>query len=343
MTFPTFSGRSESCPISHHYRTFFIARQARRIWRGTWMTKRRLGLCLAMVRFDPADPFDDETPAADPLGAAPVAAPRRRSRRLAAPSFAPTNPLLEQAFPSWARPPKQPAVGADAGFEAAFRAGAGLALLDQILRARSAVRRRAAPAPGACAPRPPAPPWRAIARILPRCATPSIFRPTPAGTRPPAPPGASIGCGAFSPRARSRFDAPSLRRAADLLELPRDLRFRGARRGAAASRCRRRKSVGGGGARRFDDDANAGRRAARGNRDFGAVAERSDAGAKARLGCAGRPAGDDDRAAVVAVGGPPAAPGRCRLGRSIAPRPSRSPRGRLMGSPPIFRGDRRSC
>ena len=90
-------------------------------------------------------------------------------------------------------------------------------------------------------------------------------------------------------------------------------RFRGAGRGAAASLSRRRKSVGGGGARRFDDDANAGRRATRGNRDFGAVAERSDAGAKARLGCAHRPAGDDDRAAVVAVGGPPAAPGRRRL------------------------------
>jgi hypothetical protein len=88
-----------------------------------------------MVRFAPAEPFDDETPAADPLGPAPVAAPGRRSRRRAAPRFAPTNPLLEQAFPSWARPPKQPAVGADASSDAAFLAGAGLALLDQILRA----------------------------------------------------------------------------------------------------------------------------------------------------------------------------------------------------------------
>ena len=87
-----------------------------------------------MVRFDPANPFDDETPAAEPRGAAPVAAPKRRSRRRAAPRFAPVNPLLQQVFPSWARPPNGPAVGADAGFEAAFRAGAGLALLDQILR-----------------------------------------------------------------------------------------------------------------------------------------------------------------------------------------------------------------
>ena len=117
----------------------------------------------------------------------------------------PTNPLLEQAFPSWARPPKQPAVGADAGFEAAFRAGAGLALFDQIF---APIRR----SPGRCvsawrsAPPPPAPRWRVIARILPRCATPNTFRPTPAGTRPPARPAASIGCGAVSPSRPAGFD-----------------------------------------------------------------------------------------------------------------------------------------
>ena len=55
-----------------------------------------------------------------------------------------------------------------------------------------------------CAPPPPAPPWRVIARILPRCARPSIFRPTPARTRPPARPAASIGCGACSRPARGR-------------------------------------------------------------------------------------------------------------------------------------------
>ncbi len=88
-----------------------------------------------MVRFAPTDVLDDETPAADPRGEAPVAARNRRSRRLAAPRFAPPNPLSELAFPSWARPPTIGAVGADAGFEAAFRAGAGLALLDQIVRA----------------------------------------------------------------------------------------------------------------------------------------------------------------------------------------------------------------
>jgi hypothetical protein len=95
------------------------------------MTKRRLGLCLHMVRFAPADPFDDENPAADPRGDPPVDAPSRRAARLAAPSSAPNNPLLEQIFPQWARPPKEPAVDADAGFEAAFFAGAGLALCQE--------------------------------------------------------------------------------------------------------------------------------------------------------------------------------------------------------------------
>jgi hypothetical protein len=155
-----------------------------------------------MVRFDPADAFDDETPAADPLGEAPVAAPRRRSRRLAAPSSAPPNPLFEQIFPRWARPPKEPAVGADAGFEAAFRAGAGLALLDTILREnplfagtpRQRLALRGATARAALA--------RHREDERARCATPSIFRPTAAGTRPPARPAASIGCGAVSQRLR---------------------------------------------------------------------------------------------------------------------------------------------
>ncbi len=87
-----------------------------------------------MVRFDPADLLDDETPAADPLGAAPVAARKRRSRRLAVPRSAPTNHLLQQAFPRWARAPTTGDVGAGAGGDASFLAGAGLALLDQILR-----------------------------------------------------------------------------------------------------------------------------------------------------------------------------------------------------------------
>ena len=86
--------------------------------------------------FDSRPPTSSMTKLQPPIGAArrPVALPRRRSRQLAAPRCAPTNPLVEQAVPSWARPPNAPAAGADAGVEAAFLAGAGLALLDQILR-----------------------------------------------------------------------------------------------------------------------------------------------------------------------------------------------------------------
>ena len=90
-----------------------------------------MGYAKAMVRFAPADPFDDETPAADPPpGEAPVAAPRRRSRQRATAGFTPANPLLEKAFPQWARMPISPAARSDA----AFFASAGLALFDAILR-----------------------------------------------------------------------------------------------------------------------------------------------------------------------------------------------------------------
>jgi len=175
-----------------------------------------------MVRFAPADPFDDETPAADPRGEPPVALPRRRSRRRAAPSSAPTNPLSEQAFPSWARPPTIGAVGADAGFEAAFRAGAGLALLDQILRLeppfagalRQRLALRAATASAALARhREDSSALRDAEHLSPN-----------AGADAPTSPAGRIHRlwrGFAAPSVG--FDEPSLRKAADLLELPRDL------------------------------------------------------------------------------------------------------------------------
>ena len=82
-----------------------------------------------MVRFAPTGLFADEIPAADPRGAAPVASPRRRSRPLASAGSTPASPLLEKAFPQWARRPTTPAVRSDA----AFFAGAGLALFDAML------------------------------------------------------------------------------------------------------------------------------------------------------------------------------------------------------------------
>jgi hypothetical protein len=187
------------------------------------LTKRRLGLCSAMVRFAPADPFDDETPAADSRGAAPVAAPRRRSLRLAAPRFAPTNPLLQQAFPSWARPPNEPAVGADSGADAAFFAGAGLALLDAVLRDNppfaGALRQRLAlGAATACA---------GLARHREdSSALRDAEHLAPIGART-SPAGRIHRLWRLFASRSSRLDAPTLRTAADFLDLPADISFEG--------------------------------------------------------------------------------------------------------------------
>ncbi len=182
------------------------------------MTKRRLGLCLGMVRFDPDDVFADETHAAEPLGEPPVVAPRRRAARLAAPRSAPTNPLLQQMFPSWARLPKEPGVGADA----AFFAGASLALLDAVLHENppfaGALRQRLAlRAATACA---------ALTRHREDSSAlrdAEHLSPNAGGNAPTSPAGRihRLWRGFAAPSVG--FDEPSLRKAADLLELPRDL------------------------------------------------------------------------------------------------------------------------
>jgi len=87
-------------------------------------------------------------PAADPPERAPVAAPRRRSRQLAEPGFAPINPLSEQAFPSW-RVRRQQAMSApEAAATRLFRRRRPRFVRPNSSR-RSAVRRGAAAAPGA--------------------------------------------------------------------------------------------------------------------------------------------------------------------------------------------------
>ena len=178
----------------------------------------------AMVQFDPADLFDDETSAADPLGAPPVAASRRRSRRRDEPGFAPPNPPLEQAFPSWARPPKQPAAGA--GGEAAFLAGAGLALLDQILRLdppfAGALRQRLAlRAATACA---------GLARHREDSSAlrdAEHLSADAGGTAPTSPAGRVHRLWRLFASRPVRLDAPTLRAAADFLDLPADISFEG--------------------------------------------------------------------------------------------------------------------
>ena len=179
-----------------------------------------------MVQFDPPDPFDDETPAADPLGEAPVALPRRRSRRLAAPSSAPVNPLLEKTFPKWARPPTKPAVGPDDSCGAAFFAGAGLALLDQILRAdppfAGALRQRLAlRAATACA---------ALARHREdsyALRDAEHLSSNAGGNAPTSPAGRIHRLWRLFGARPMRLDAPTLRAAADFLDLPGDMSFAG--------------------------------------------------------------------------------------------------------------------
>ena len=177
-----------------------------------------MGYAKGMVRFAPTDVLDDETPAADSLGEARVAAPRRRAARLAAPSSAPTNPLLQQMFPSWARLPKEPGVGADA----AFFAGASLALLDAVLHENppfaGALRQHLAlRAATACA---------GLARHREDSSAlrdAEHLSPNAGGNAPTSPAGRihRLWRGFAAPSVG--FDEPSLRKAADLLELPRDL------------------------------------------------------------------------------------------------------------------------
>jgi hypothetical protein len=173
-----------------------------------------------VVRFAPAHVFEIETPAADPPGAAPVASPRRRSRPLATAGLAPANQLLKKAFPPWARLPTPPAARSDA----AFFAGAGLALLDQILRLDP-------PFAGALR-------QRLALRAATACATMARLREDASNLRDAehlAPIGAQT-----SPAGRihrlwrlfacrpTPLDDSTLRIAADFLDLPGDIGFEGA-------------------------------------------------------------------------------------------------------------------
>jgi Protein of unknown function (DUF1403) len=176
-----------------------------------------------MRRFAPADTFDAKIPVVDPPEAAAVAAPKRRPRRLAAPDSSPCNPLLQQSFPQWARSPTTPAFDAAASFEAAFRAGAGLALLDAALRENP-------PFSGALR-------QRLALRAATSCAALARHREDSAALRDAE--HLSPGGGQTSPAGRvhrlwrafasrpSRLDAPTLRAAADFLDLPADISFEG--------------------------------------------------------------------------------------------------------------------
>ena len=219
----------------------------------------------------PPTPSTTKLPPPIRAAQAPVAAPRRRSRRLAAPRSAPINPLLQQAFPSWARPPNEPAVGADAGFDAAFLAGAGLALLDQILRLdppfAGALRQRLAlRAATACA---------ALARHREDSSAlrdAEHLSPTPAGRAHQPRRAHPSAVARFRPAvlAARRADAANRRRSSRPFGRR---QLRGVGRRLAGPHDRRRNSARGGRGRERRGDETVSRRAARRRRDFRAVAE----------------------------------------------------------------------
>ncbi len=172
-----------------------------------------------MVRFAPADALDPQTPVAEPPAEALTVVRKRPARKGEEPSSSPYNQLLQQGFPPWARPPIAPAVGAEAGSGAAFRAGAGLALLDAALR-------QDPPFSGALR-------QRLALRAATSCAALARHREDFSALRDAE--HLSPGGAHTSPAGRlHRFwrdfsgrpvepDAKTLRRAADLLELPQDL------------------------------------------------------------------------------------------------------------------------
>ncbi len=172
-----------------------------------------------MVRFDSAAPLDP--------GNTPAPAARRSARAKPAAASKAQNQAVERTFPAWARLADPSAAGADAGFEAAFRAGAGLALFDWILRpgdsgaepafAGAQRQRLALRAATASA-------WMARLREDERALRDAEhLSPNASGNAPTSPAGRihRLWRGFAAPSVG--FDEPSLRKAADLLELPRDL------------------------------------------------------------------------------------------------------------------------
>ncbi len=171
-----------------------------------------------MVRFDSAAPLDP--------GNTPAPAARRSARAKPAAASKAQNQAVERTFPAWARLADPSAAGADAGFEAAFRAGAGLALFDWILRPgdsgaepafAGALRQRLAlRAATACA-------WMARLREDERALrdaehlspNASDIHTSPAGRMHRLWRGFAVG--------PVRINAQNLRGAADLLELPQEL------------------------------------------------------------------------------------------------------------------------
>lgn len=186
-----------------------------------------------MVRFDSDAAVQHAERLLDRAVDGPVAAPRRRSRKSAEPRRGAPNPLLDQAFPTWARLTTKPAFDPDTAFDAAFSAGASLALLDAALRGGANV---SSAAKGLNPPFAGALRQRLALRAATACARLARLRedenalrdaehltPAGAGETHASPAGRIHRLWRSFASRPARIDAPSLRTAADLLELRQDL------------------------------------------------------------------------------------------------------------------------
>ena len=221
------SGRSESCPISAHYRT--LSKQDKRGGLGAEDDDKAPPWVMLRPWSDSIPPTHSTTKSPPPNRAARRRSPcRGGARRLAAPRFAPVNPLLQQAFPSWARPPNEPpSAPTRASRRLSSPAPASLCWINFFASIRRSPARCASAWPSA--PRPPAPAWRASRGFF-RAARRRTSR-AGRGAKP-APPGVCIGCGAVSRRA----PRGSTRRRCDRRRASRTFgrrRARGAGRGSA--------------------------------------------------------------------------------------------------------------
>ena len=272
---------------------------------------------------DSIPPTYSTTKLPPPIRSARRRSPCRGGARAGAPNagFAPANPLLQQAFPSWARPPKRASRRRRRG----LRGG-----VPRRRRPRSARPNLRLDPPFAGALR-----QRLALRAATACAALARHREDSSalrdaehlsrragGTRTPAPPAASIGCGACSPRAqrgstRRRCEPPPI-----FLDLPDDAKLEGfadALRDVWPTPELRSRRPRARAPRRCNCLADAPRVDAE---IFALWLSRSRLGAPARLGRAGSAARDDDRASVVA-----SRPSRqasasrpIPIGRALAPR-----------------------
>ena len=303
-----------------------------------------MGYAKAMVRFAPADPFDDETPAADFARRGAGRLPRRRAAPARRAEFRADQPTVGTGVSVLGAAAKTASRRRRRGLRGGFPRRRRPRFVGSNSSPRSAVRRGAAPAPGAARRhrlRRAGPPSRGFFRAA-RRRTSCVHRRRNA---PTSPAGRIHRLWRLFASRPTRLDAPTLRTAADLLGSVGRHKFRRPRRRLAGPHGRRRTSARGGRGRERRGDGAVSRRVTGRRRDFGAVARRHRAGAAPWLGRAGSAAGDGDHASVVASRPKrqASASRRSGLGPRRRPAPMRWPPERLSPWPASCRAVRKRC